>query len=67
MNNSLHSLAPVAAGLSFKGMASAGSGYRAQLTKFACVKRDAQYVVQPGGTGEFPDSMVPGVQFGVTF
>jgi porin len=42
-------------------------GYRVQLTKFAYVQPDVQYVNQPGGTGEIPDATVLGVQFGVTF
>lgn len=42
-------------------------GYRVQLTKFAYIQPDLQYVMQPGGSGEIPDSTVLGVQFGVTF
>jgi len=42
-------------------------GYRVQLTNFAYIQPDVQYVKQPGGTGEIPDSTVLGVQFGVTF
>ena len=42
-------------------------GYRVQLTKFAYVQPDIQYVMQPGGTGEIPDATVLGMQVGVTF
>jgi porin len=42
-------------------------GYRIQLTKFAYVQPDVQYVKQPGGTGDIPDATVLGMQFGVTF
>lgn len=42
-------------------------GYRAQLTKFAYVQPDIQYVNQPGGTGDIQDATVVGVQFGVSF
>jgi len=42
-------------------------GYRFQLTKFAYIQPDIQYVNQPGGTGEIPNSTVLGVQFGFTF
>jgi porin len=42
-------------------------GYRVQLTKFAYVQPDVQYVKQPGGTGDIPDATVLGMQIGVTF
>jgi len=42
-------------------------GYRIQLTKFAYMQPDVQYVHQPGGTGDIPDATVLGMQFGVTF
>jgi len=42
-------------------------GYRIQLTKFAYVQPDVQYVKQPGGTGDIPDATVLGMQVGVTF
>jgi len=42
-------------------------GYRVQLTKFAYVQPDVQYVMHPGGTGDIPDATVLGMQFGVTF
>lgn len=41
-------------------------GYRLQLTKFAYIQPDIQYVVQPGGTGDIPDATVLGMQFGVS-
>ena len=41
-------------------------GYRLQLTKFAYVQPDIQYVVRPGGTGDIPDATVVGMQFGVS-
>ena len=42
-------------------------GYRTQLAKFAHVKPDVQYVMQPGDTGGIPDATVLGMQLGVTF
>jgi porin len=39
-------------------------GYRFQLTRFAYIQPDIQYVVQPGGTGDIPDATVIGMQFG---
>ena len=42
-------------------------GYRVQLTKFAYIQPDIQYVNQPGGTGDIPDATVIGAQLGVTF
>jgi porin len=41
-------------------------GYRFQLTKFAYIQPDIQYVVQPGGTGDIPNATVIGMQFGVS-
>jgi porin len=41
-------------------------GYRIQLTKFAYIQPDIQYIVQPGGTGDIPDATVIGMQFGVS-
>jgi porin len=41
-------------------------GYRIQLTKFAYVQPDIQYVHQPGGTGDIPDATVIGMQLGVS-
>jgi porin len=41
-------------------------GYRFQLSKFAYIQPDVQYVVRPGGTGDIPNATVIGVQFGVS-
>jgi porin len=41
-------------------------GYRIQLTKFAYIQPDIQYVDRPGGTGDIPDATVIGMQFGVS-
>ncbi|HEY8965082.1 MAG TPA: carbohydrate porin [Candidatus Methylacidiphilales bacterium] len=42
-------------------------GYRVQLTKWAYIQPDLQYVATPGGTGRTPDAVVVGTQFGVSF
>jgi porin len=42
-------------------------GYRINLTKFAYVQPDAQWVINPGGTGNIPNALVLGAQVGVTF
>ena len=42
-------------------------GYRINLTKFAYVQPDAQWVVNPGGSGTIPNALVLGAQVGVTF
>jgi porin len=42
-------------------------GYRVQLTRFAYIQPDIQYVVQPGGSGDIPNATVIGAQLGVTF
>lgn len=42
-------------------------GYRVQLTRFAYIQPDIQYVIRPGGSGDIPDATVLGVQFGVSF
>jgi porin len=42
-------------------------GYRVQLTDFAYVQPDIQYVSQPGGSGDIPNATVVGAQLGVTF
>jgi porin len=42
-------------------------GYRINLTKFAYVQPDAQWVINPGGTGNIPNALVLGAQIGVTF
>jgi porin len=41
-------------------------GYRFQLTKFAYIQPDIQYVDRPGGTGNIPDATVLGMQLGVS-
>ena len=41
--------------------------YRINLTKFAFVQPDAQWVINPGGTGNIPNALVLGAQIGVTF
>jgi porin len=42
-------------------------GYRVNLTKFAYVQPDVQWVINPGGTGSTPNALVLGAQIGVTF
>jgi len=42
-------------------------GYRINLTKFAYVQPDAQWIINPGGTGTIPNALVLGAQIGVTF
>jgi porin len=42
-------------------------GYRLQLTDFAYIQPDVQYIVQPGGTGNIPNAIVLGAQIGLTF
>ncbi len=42
-------------------------GYRVQLTKFAYIQPDVQYVIRPGGTGDIPNATVIGAQFGLSF
>ncbi len=42
-------------------------GYRVQLSRFAYIQPDIQYVVQPGGSGDIPNATVIGAQLGVTF
>tara|TARA_R110001583_G_scaffold45415_6_gene143053 strand:- start:2009 stop:3256 length:1248 start_codon:yes stop_codon:yes gene_type:complete len=42
-------------------------GYRVQLTKYAYIQPDIQYVVQPGGTSDIDNATVVGVQLGVSF
>lgn len=41
--------------------------YKIQITKFAFVQPDIQWVVNPGGTGNIPNALVLGCQAGVTF
>jgi porin len=42
-------------------------GYRINLTKFAYVQPDVQWIVNPGGSGTIPNALVLGAQVGVTF
>ena len=42
-------------------------GYKIQITKFAFVQPDIQYVINPGGTNSIPNALVLGAQMGVTF
>jgi porin len=42
-------------------------GYRVQLTKFAYIQPDIQYVIHPGGSGDIPNATVLGTQFGASF
>ena len=41
--------------------------YRVQLTPFAWVQPDLQYVSKPSGTGRIPDAVVIGMETGITF
>lgn len=43
------------------------AGYRVQLNKWAYIQPDVQWVIQPGGTGDIPNGLVLGAQFGVKF
>lgn len=42
-------------------------GYKIQITKFAFVQPDVQWVINPGGTNSIPNALVLGAQMGVTF
>ena len=42
-------------------------GHRFEMTKFAYIQPDLQYIIRPGGTGDVDNALVAGVQFGVTF
>ena len=42
-------------------------GHRVQLTKYAYVQPDVQFIRKPGGTGNIDDAVVLGVQFGASF
>ncbi|PTY06764.1 carbohydrate porin [Verrucomicrobia bacterium LW23] len=42
-------------------------GYRIQLTPWSYFQPDVQYVIRPGGTGNIPDAVVIGTQFGLKF
>jgi porin len=43
------------------------AAYRIQLTKFAWVEPDVQWVINPAGTGRIPDALVIGTEMGVVF
>ncbi len=42
-------------------------GHRFEVTKFAYIQPDLQYIIRPGGTGRTDNALVAGVQFGLTF
>ena len=42
-------------------------GYRINLTKFAYIQPDVQWIINPGGTGTIPNALVLGAQIGVSF
>jgi porin len=42
-------------------------GYRINMTKFAYIQPDLQWVINPGGTGTIPNALVLGAQIGVAF
>jgi porin len=42
-------------------------GHRIQLSKFAYIQPDIQYVSRPGGTGHLADAVVIGAQVGISF
>lgn len=41
--------------------------YKIQLTKFAFLQPDIQWVINPGGTNRIPNALVLGAQMGVVF
>jgi porin len=43
------------------------AAYRIQLTKFAWIEPDVQWVINPAGTGRIPDALVIGTEMGVVF
>ncbi len=43
------------------------TGYRIQLTKFAFIQPDIQWVIRPSGTGRIPNALVIGAEMGITF
>jgi porin len=45
----------------------AEAAYRIQLTKFAWIQPDIQFVNKPNGTGRIPDAVVIGAETGITF
>src|SRR3990167_11348938 len=42
-------------------------GYRVNMTKFAYIQPDLQWIINPGGTGHIPNAVVLGAQIGVVF
>jgi len=42
-------------------------GHRIQVSKFAYVQPDVQFIQRPGGTGNIDNAVVLGVQFGASF
>jgi len=42
-------------------------GYRVQVTPFAYIQPDLQYITRPYGTGNIPNAVVIGAQFGLVF
>ncbi|WP_269525463.1 carbohydrate porin [Coraliomargarita parva] len=42
-------------------------GHRIQLTKYAYIQPDVQFIKNPGGTGKIDDAVVVGAQFGFSF
>jgi porin len=42
-------------------------GYRVQLNNWAYIQPDVQWVINPGGTGNIPNGLVLGAQFGLRF
>jgi len=42
-------------------------GYRVQASKFAYFQPDLQYIIDPYGTGNIPNAVVIGAQWGLTF
>ena len=42
-------------------------GHRVQLTNYAYIQPDIQFIKRPGGTGDIDDAVVLGVQFGASF
>lgn len=43
------------------------AGYRIQVTKFAYIQPNVQWIINPGGAGNIPNALVLGAQMNVTF
>lgn len=43
------------------------AGHRIQLTKFAYVMPELQWIINPAGTGQVDDALVVGLRIGITF